>query len=50
MERVYVQAKRYGKDKSVQRPDVQGFVGRSPRGGCKSRRVHHDESLVGGCD
>lgn len=27
LERVYVQAKRYGKDNSVQRPDIQGFVG-----------------------
>ncbi len=27
LERVYVQAKRYGPDNSVQRPDIQGFVG-----------------------
>ncbi|MGV0795510.1 restriction endonuclease [Mycolicibacterium elephantis] len=27
LERVYVQAKRYGKDNNVQRPDIQGFVG-----------------------
>lgn len=27
LERVYVQAKRYAKDNSVQRPDIQGFVG-----------------------
>lgn len=27
LERVYVQAKRYGKDNGVQRPDIQGFVG-----------------------
>ena len=27
LERVYVQAKRYGKDNTVQRPDIQGFVG-----------------------
>jgi restriction system protein len=27
LERVYVQAKRYGAENSVQRPDIQGFVG-----------------------
>lgn len=27
LERVYVQAKRYGEDNTVQRPDIQGFVG-----------------------
>ena len=27
LNRVYVQAKRYGQGNSVQRPDVQGFVG-----------------------
>jgi restriction system protein len=27
LERVYVQAKRYGHENSVQRPDIQGFVG-----------------------
>lgn len=27
LERVYVQAKRYAKDNTIQRPDIQGFVG-----------------------
>jgi restriction system protein len=27
LERVYVQAKRYGEENTVQRPDIQGFVG-----------------------
>lgn len=27
LERVYVQAKRYGEENAVQRPDIQGFVG-----------------------